>query len=285
MGLEAGAHRGELVGKGDRFQGDLATDGEGARLRENAEMRSADTAGQDDLDGRTNARGWLLNEVASAGRENLDVDHVRSYDDKEDATAADEVRYLCARGLGEGSVVVDIGAGTGQFALAAASVCERVVVVDVSPVMLDLLRTKLLAAPASNVDVVQAGFLSYEHRGGPADLVYSRYALHHLPDFWKALALRRIRRMLRPGGMLRLWDVVYSFAPEEAEERIEAWCASAAGDGAGSWSRAELEEHVRDEHSTFTWLLEPMLHRAGFALDEASYSADGIFATYLARAT
>lgn len=44
----------------------------------------------------------------------------------------------------------------------------------------------------------------------PADL-YSRYALHHLPDFWKALALLRMARMLRVGGILRLSDVVYRF--------------------------------------------------------------------------
>ena len=46
-----------------------------------------------------------------------------------------------------------------------------------------------------------------------ADIVYSRYALHHLPDFWKVMALRRVRAMLRPGGIFRLWDVVYPSAP------------------------------------------------------------------------
>lgn len=52
----------------------------------------------------------------------------------------------------------------------------------------------------------------------------------------------------------------------------------------GEWSRAEYEEHVRDEHSTYTWLLEPMVERAGFAIEEASYTDDGIFARYLATA-
>ena len=93
-----------------------------------------------------------------------------------------------------------------------------------------------------------------------------------------------MRRMLRRGGALRLWDVVYSFEPDEAEERLEAWCAT-GGDGiVGEWSRAELEEHVRDEHSTFTWLLEPMIHRAGFAIEAVVLSEDGIFAQYLLRA-
>jgi SAM-dependent methyltransferase len=228
--------------------------------------------------------GWLLDEVASAGRENLDAAHVARYDGKEDAGALEEVHLLRGLGLDERSVVVDLGAGTGQFTLAVAPHCLRVVAVDVSPVMLDRLRTKVEERRLSNVEAVQAGFLTYDHVGEPADVVYSRYALHHLPDAWKAVALTRMRGALRTGGLLRLWDVVYNFAPEDAEDRLEAWC-STGGDGiVGEWSRAELEEHVRDEHSTFTWLLEEMIARAGLEVEEALYSADGIFARYLLRA-
>lgn len=76
--------------------------------------------------------GWLLDEVANAGRENLDANHVARYDAKEDAGAVDEVVLLTGLGLTRESVVIDIGAGTGQFALAAAPACARVVAVDVS---------------------------------------------------------------------------------------------------------------------------------------------------------
>ena len=228
--------------------------------------------------------GWLLDEVTSAGRENLDPEHVARYDTKEDAGALAEVAELVALGLTSASTLVDIGVGTGQLALAVASSCRRVVAVDVSPVMLAALRRELAAQRATNVDVVEAGFLTYEHEGDPADFVYSRYALHHLPDFWKGVALARIRRMLRPGGVLRLWDVVYAFEPDEVEARIEAWCATGGADVASVWTRAELEEHVRDEHSTFTWLLEPMIERSSFAIEHAVRSDDGIFAKYVARA-
>ena len=228
--------------------------------------------------------GWLLDEMASAGRENLDAGHVGRYDAKMDAGASDEVALLTELGLTPESVVVDIGAGTGQFAIAAASTFARVVAADVSPMMLSYLRARVDAAQLTNVEVVQAGFLTYEHHGTPPDFVYSRYALHHLPDFWKAVALARLRRILRPGGVLRLWDAVYSFPPNVAEDRIEAWCATGGADVDGGWSRAELEEHVRDEHSTFTWLLEPMVERSGFQIEEAVYSEDGIFARYILRA-
>jgi SAM-dependent methyltransferase len=231
-------------------------------------------------------RDWLLDEFATAGRENLDPDHVSRYDDKEDAHATAEVALLREFGLDEHSLVIDLGAGTGQFTLEVAPICSRVVAVDVSPVMLDRLRAKVAAAGATNIDIVQAGFVSYTHRGAPADFVYSRWAMHHLPDFWKAVALHQMRSMLRTGGVLRLSDIVYSFGPAEAAERIEAWCATlpVTGSSDGEWVRADLEEHVRDEHSTYTWLLEPMIERGGFAIEQAVYSPDGFFADYVARA-
>lgn len=228
--------------------------------------------------------GWLLDELAWAGRENVDAGHVSRYDRKEDAAAPDEVA-LCRRlGLDLRSVVIDLGAGTGQFALAAAPYCARVVAVDVSPVMLTALRTKAGLAKVRNLEVVQAGLLTYQHQGPPADLVYSRYALHHLPDFWKAVALARIRRMLRPGALFRLWDAVYSFDPAESEEYIEAWCSTARAGSTDDWNRADIEEHVRDEHSTFNWLLEPMIERCRFTIEAADYSDYAIFAKYVLRA-
>ena len=226
---------------------------------------------------------WLLDEVAHAGRENLDAEHVARYDRKMDAEADAEVRLLQGLGLDSTSTVLDIGAGTGQFALAVAPVCRRVIAADVSPVMLARLREQVDAHALANVECVEAGLLTYEHEGADVDFAYSRFALHHLPDFWKALALARLHRALRPGGILRLSDVVYGFDPHDAPECIEAWCATGGESQASDWTRAELEEHVRDEHSTFTWLLEPMILRAGFAIEDASYSDDRLLARYVLR--
>jgi ubiquinone/menaquinone biosynthesis C-methylase UbiE len=225
----------------------------------------------------------MLDEIAHAGRENLDPEHVARYDAKEDADAPAEVRRLQQLGLTETSTLVDIGAGTGQLALAAAPVCAHVTALDVSPVMLARLRATIEAAGAGNIECINAGVLTYEHRGDAVDVAYSRYALHHLPDFWKAIALTRIFALLRPGGFLRLWDIVYSFEPEDAPDRLEAWCATGSEDITSEWTRPELEEHVRDEHSTFTWLLEPMIERAGFVIEEAAYTGEGIVAQYVLR--
>lgn len=228
----------------------------------------------------------MPDERRHAGRENLDLGHVARYDDKEDAGAENEVQLLVELGFGAESEVVDMGAGTGQFAIAASAACRRVVAVDISPVMLERLRAKAARAARSNVEIVNAGFLTYRHQRNPPQFVYSRWALHHLPDGWKVMALRRMRQMLPVGGVLRLSDIVFSFEPSAMEERLEAWCRSlpAEADANGEWVRADIEEHIRDEHSTFSWLLEPMIERVGFRIERAVRSDDGFFAEYIARA-
>ena len=225
------------------------------------------------------APGWFIDELGHAGDEHLDPTYVPDYDRKAGTDPQEDVERLQDLGLNPSHTLVDLGAGTGTFAVAAAPLCRRVVAVDVSREMLAVLREKLDVSRIGNVEIVQAGFLSYDHRGAPADFVYSRHALHHLPDFWKALALVRLAAILKPGGVLYLQDLVYSFDPDEAEHEIESWLARASARPESGWTRAELETHVREEYSTFSWLLEPMIERAGFAIRDARHD-NPIFSTY-----
>jgi hypothetical protein len=101
-----------------------------------------------------------------------------------------------------------------------------------------------------------------------------------LPDFWKALALERIATLVKPGGILRLRDLVFAFDPRDADRLIEDWLASAPERPDEGWTRSELETHLREEHSTFNWLLEPMIERAGFEIREASYGRARAYAAY-----
>lgn len=223
---------------------------------------------------------WFPGELGRAGDEHLDPEYVLGYDRKAGTDPTDEVALLRDLGLDGTSTLVDLGAGTGTLALAAAPFCRRVVAVDVSPAMLARLRQKADRLGIGTVECVQGGFLSYQHRGDPADFVYSRNALHHLPDFWKALGLERIAAFLKPGGVLRLHDLVFSFDPPEAEAVIAAWLGGAADGPERGWTRPELETHLRQEHSTFSWLLGPMLERAGFEIREATHDARRVYSAY-----
>jgi len=223
---------------------------------------------------------WFPDEVAHAGPEHLDPAYVPGYDRKAGTDPTDDVGLLRDLGLSERHTLVDLGAGTGTFALAAAPYCGRVIAVDVSPVMLARLEEKAGERGIANIACVRSGFLSYQHEGDRADVVYSRNALHHLPDFWKAIALRRIAGILKPGGIFRLHDLVYSFDPGDAERVFDAWFAGAASAPEDGWTREELETHVCDEHSTFAWLLEPMLERAGFAIQDVAHSPAGVYSAY-----
>jgi ubiquinone/menaquinone biosynthesis C-methylase UbiE len=215
---------------------------------------------------------WMIDELAHAGPEHLDPGFIAGYDRKQGyPDATEDLAMLLEHGLDRTSTLVDLGAGTGRLALAAAPHVRRVVAVDVSPAMQSLLHDRAAKAGLPNIECVQAGFLSYEHTGPPADAVYTRNALHHLPDFWKAVALDRMARLLRPGGVLRLHDLVFDFQPAEAEKVLDRWLDDAAGDPSRSYTRQDFAEHIRTEFSTFRWLLEPMLAAAGFEIADAKY--------------
>jgi SAM-dependent methyltransferase len=141
--------------------------------------------------------------------------------------------------------------------------CGRVVAVDVSPAMTEYLRRA--AADLSAIEVVRAGFLSYQHAGPVADAVYSRHALHQLPDFWKGIALSRIAGFLRPGGVLRLHDLVYDCRPADAPALLELRVDGIGVDGPGRWlHRRGLRPHVRTEFGTYRDLLDRLIDATGF---------------------
>jgi SAM-dependent methyltransferase len=214
---------------------------------------------------------WWLDEVASAGQEHLDEAYVAGYERKSGFDPSDDLDVLRQHGLDADSVVVDLGSGTGVFAIAAARCCRQVIAVDVSPAMTAMLRSCVAHLGIDNLTVVTAGFLSYEHSGEPPGFVFTRNALHHLPDFWKGIALERIRSLLRPGGILRLHDLVFDFEPAECDEKLETWLSGAVNDSTIGFTAEELADHVRGEFSTYSWLFEIMLERTGFRIIDRQY--------------
>jgi cyclopropane fatty-acyl-phospholipid synthase-like methyltransferase len=201
---------------------------------------------------------WMLDELAHAGPEHLDDAFVAGYDRKQGHPPVDDdlTVFQGHHALGPGTTVVDLGAGTGRFARAAAARGGQVVAVEISPAMQGHIEREAAREGLSTLRVVPAGFLSYRHDGPPVNGVFTRNALHQVPDFWKGLALVRIHSILERGAVLRLHDLVYDMEPAEAPEALEEWMAAAVNDPAAGYTREDFETHVRTELSTYRWLLE-----------------------------
>jgi putative AdoMet-dependent methyltransferase len=179
--------------------------------------------------------------------------------------------------------ILEIGTGTGEFALAAARRCRKVYAVDLSAGMLRYAEKKAKARGVANVEFLSGGFLTYRHEGEPLDCIVSQIALHHLPDFWKQIALLRMADMLAEGGKLCLRDVVFSFDPEKHGEFLDDFISKAA-EKAGPQFASSILSHVKNEYSTMDWIMQGMIERAGFEIERASHSR-GFFALYLCTKT
>ena len=225
---------------------------------------------------------WWFDERSHAGEEHFDAAYVAGYDEKAGFDPTDDVEVLLRHGLNRDSIVIDMGAGTGEFSAAVAPLCREVVAVDISPAMTAALRSRIRGDGLDNVTVIEDGFLSFQLGMATVDFVYSRNALHHVPDFWKAIALQRFAVMLRPAGVLRLRDLAFNFEPGEADGVIEAWLAGAVSDSTKGFTGEELAHHVRTEFSTYSWLLEEMIARAGFTILDREYQRSA-YGTYTCR--
>ncbi len=212
---------------------------------------------------------YLFNESIQVGVDYTDIERVRGYDQLHSRFRdfdAEAGRIIEALGLSDDAVLLDIGCGTGGLSAAFAQRCRQVFAVDVSDVMLQVLREKIEQRQLNNVTTTQAGFLTYEHHGPAPDAVVISIAFHHLPDFWKQIALCRIHDILKPGGKLFLSDVVFDFLPRDYQTTVDQWLSEMEKMG-GSENAAESAIHIKEEYSTFDWIMTGLLERAGFTVE------------------
>lgn len=226
---------------------------------------------------------WFYNNLQQVGVDFEDIAQVAAFDRNQRSSSQEAERSLIEYlGISTGHTVIDFGAGSGTFAIEAALAGAHVYAVDVSNAMLALAGQKAHNANAVNIEFHHAGFLTYEHKAEPVDFVVTKAALHHLPDFWKMVAFLRMAAMLKDGGVLYLRDVIFSFPPAEYQTCIDAWIKRAAKPAGEGFTASEFEMHVREEHSTFAWIIEGMLNRAGFEIASADYLSPTI-AQYVCR--
>jgi len=218
------------------------------------------------------ARDWYYNERRSLG---IDSAVASLYDGQDDSDTRARAA-LTMLGVQPGWRVADIGCGNGVLACEAALMGAEVDAIDISPAMLGLAEIQARNRKVA-IRTQSAGLLSFVYQPNSYDLVVSEFALHHLPDFWKAVALARIFRALKPGGSFYLRDIVFASMPEGPERGIEAWADYTVKNH--EFARESVITHMRDEYSTFGWVIERLLTEAGFTLVSAGYDAP-LHATY-----
>jgi len=133
--------------------------------------------------------------------------------------------------------VLDIGTGTGNLAMRFLACGATVVGLDPSEKMLAVARKKIGNDSRVEFRRVDAPFLHIPYPDTSFDVVASTYAFHHIPHRAKAYAIREMLRVLKPGGVWALGDLMfkdkeaekkalnqYEWLEEEYFERIEELC-------------------------------------------------------------
>lgn len=119
-----------------------------------------------------------------------------------------------------GDRVVDLGCGSGQLTLRLAGDAASVLAVDVSAAMIELLERHAADAGLSNVSGRAVPIEHLELPAGSVEVVVSNYALHHLRDPDKAVAVRMASGWLAPGGRLVVGDMMFGRGGDRRDREI-----------------------------------------------------------------
>lgn len=224
---------------------------------------------------------WQWNEMQQVGTDYADTAEVARYERRMGQfrnLAAEDAAILDLLALPKGSRILEIGTGTGHFALAAAASGHRVTALDISSAMLQFAADRADAAGLSEVEFRRAGFLTFTAAPAEFDAAVSVAVLHHLPDVWKAVALCKIHRTLKPGGRFVLRDVVFSSNDRDPRGQFDTIVHTVPPS-----MRPEFTMHIAKEYSTLDWIMEGLLARAGFALQKIN-AAQAPLVEYLCTA-
>ncbi len=134
--------------------------------------------------------------------------------------------------------ILDVGSGTGILASQARSAGAEILAVEPDPAMAALARSK-------GLDVDVATFEDWNAQGRDFDLVSFGQSFHWVDP---AVALPKIRTLLRPGGILALaWNDIEPIS--ELKTRLDAVIARFHSDGrtASLGSRASRGTEVNQE--------------------------------------
>ncbi len=232
----------------------------------------------------TNFTTWQYDELKQAGIDYENIQNVKNYDSKVEAfrdLKKENIEIMRAIDISKNQKILEFGCGTGSFALEVAMHCNMVFAVDVSKAMLDAVKKKAVLNEIKNITFHHAGFLTYKHNADPLNAIVSQFALHHLPDFWKLVALKSIHSMLKNDGIFYLKDTVYSFDINQYKDFFGALVEKAKNSGNEAFSK-DVESSISEEFSTLDWIMKSLLNKAGFFIEKATYQ-EGILAQYVCK--
>jgi SAM-dependent methyltransferase len=130
----------------------------------------------------------------------------------------------------EGDVVLDLGSGAGiDLLLAARKVGPRgrVIGVDMTEAMIARARENIAAAGLDNIEVRRGIIEALPVETASVDWVISNCVINLSPE--KPRVFAEIARVLRPGGRMRVSDIVVEELPTWARESSKLYSACVAG--------------------------------------------------------
>lgn len=140
-------------------------------------------------------------------------------------TAAEAAAFLLPH-LRPGMRLLDVGCGPGTITLGLAEAVRpgEVVAIDLSAEVLDVARELAAERRVTNVRFERGDLYDVAWPDGSFDAVYAHQVLQHVPR--PVEALRQMRRLLHPGGLVGVRDGDYgtcTWSPPDA--RLERWLA------------------------------------------------------------
>ena len=140
-------------------------------------------------------------------------------------TADNSAGYLLPH-LQPGMSLLDVGCGPGTITadLAARVAPGRVTAVEPTALALDLARAEAAQRRQPNLDFVVADVHALDLPSGAFDVVHAHQVLQHVAD--PVLALREMRRVCAPGGIVAVRDSDYAaFTWFPAVPELAEWLA------------------------------------------------------------